>query len=199
MERKFPVRNFRKGAFHSTKSLKFRKFPVTNETEDNFARYTAKRKMWECFNEVINKISLNCFLLESEIPEVAISQVGILEHGNDVSISCNLTERGSQKDTKLVNISLIKNGVLNRRVNVSHHPLNSTTLLGPVVLKTVGVNDGGIYTCRLDVLLKNKRPYEVTDSTLVRSKCIRLILYRYLTIIPWARVGYEMIDSQRGA
>ena len=22
---------------------------------------------------------------------------------------------------------------------------------------------------------------------------------KYLTIIPWARVGYEMIDSQRGA
>lgn len=117
---------------------------------------------------------MNCFLLESDIPKVAISQVGILEHGNNVSIICNLTERGSQQDTKLANVSLIKNGVLKSKVNVSEDPLNSTILLGPVVLKNVGVNDGGTYTCLLDVLLKNKSPHKVTDSTLIRSKCIRL-------------------------
>ena len=102
---------------------------------------------------------------------MAISQIGILEHGDNVSIICNLTERGSQKDTKLVNVSLTKNGVLNHKVNVSKDPLTSSILLGPVPLNNVGVNDGGTYTCVLDVLLKNKKPYKVTDSTLVRSKC----------------------------
>jgi len=126
---------------------------------------------------------LNRFLLESEIPKVAISQVGIVEHGNNVSISCNLTDRGSEQKTKLVNISLIKKDVLKRSVNVSEDPLNSTILLGPDVQKNVDVNDGGTYTYLLDVLLRNKIPHKVTDSTLVRSKCIFLIFTNIYFIV----------------
>ena len=101
---------------------------------------------------------------------MAISQVGIVEHGNSVKLICNMTERGSQGDAKLVNVSLIKNGVLISRANVSEDPLNSTILLGPVFLNNVGVNQGGEYTCLLEVLLKDKILHKVTDSTLVRSK-----------------------------
>lgn len=111
---------------------------------------------------------------------MAVSQVGILEHGTNVSIICNLTERGSQQ-TRLANVSWIKNGVLNRSVPVPD-PLNSTALIDPLVLKNVDVNDGGTYTCLLKVLLRDKRPYKVTDSTLVRSKCMLLILYIYLQL-----------------
>ena len=105
---------------------------------------------------------------------MAISQVGVLERGSNVPIFCNLTERGSQRDTDLLDISLTKKGVLKHKVNVSDDPLNSTILLGPVVLENVGVDDGGAYACLLNMKLKNKRPYRVTDSTLVRSRCILL-------------------------
>ena len=114
---------------------------------------------------------------------MAISQVGIVEHGNNVSISCNLTDRGSEQNTQLVNISLIKKDVLKRSVNVSEDPLNSTILLGPDVQKNVGVNDGGTYTCRLNVLLRNNIPHKVTDTTLVRSKCIFLIFTNIYFIV----------------
>ena len=121
--------------------------------------------------------------LESKIPEVAISQVGTVKHGNSVPITCNLTERGSRQDSKLLNVSLSKNGVLIHRANVSEDPPNSTILLGPLNLKNVGVNDGGTYACLLEVLLKNKTPYKVTDSTLLRSKCILLILQHFFLYI----------------
>ena len=120
---------------------------------------------------------------------MAISQVGIVEHGNNVSFICNMTERGSQQDAKLLNVSLIKNGVLIRRANVSKDPLNSTILLGPVDLNNVGVNEGGKYTCLLEVLLENKTPYKVTDHTLVRSKCILLTLYRFFLYIFFFALG----------
>jgi len=103
-----------------------------------------------------------------------------VEHGNNVSISCNLTERGSQQETKLVNVSLSKHGLIICRVNVCEDPLNSTILLGPVALNNVGVDDGGTYKCHLHVLLRHKSPHKVTDSTLVRSKSILLMLYKYL-------------------
>ena len=120
---------------------------------------------------------------------MAISQVGIVEHGNNVSIICNMTERGSQQDAELLNVSLIKNGVVIRRANVSKDPLNSTILLGPVDLNNVGVNEGGKYTCLLEVLLKNKTPYKVIDHTLVRSKCILLTLYRFFLYIFFFALG----------
>ena len=68
-------------------------------------------------------------------------------------------------------------------MNVSEDPLNSTILLGPDVQKNVGVNDGGTYTYLLDVLLRNKIPHKVTDSTLVRSKCIFLIFTNIYFIV----------------
>ena len=34
---------------------------------------------------------------------------------------------------------------------------------------------------------------------LVGRVSVSIIVANYSTIIPWARVGYEMIDSQRGA
>ena len=113
---------------------------------------------------------------------VAISQVGVLERGSNVPITCNLTERGSQ-DTDLLDISLTKNGVLKHKVNVSDDPLNSTILLGPVVLENVGVDDGGAYACLLNVKLKNERPYKLTDSTLVRSRCILLIFVLCFVVV----------------
>ena len=37
------------------------------------------------------------------------------------------------------------------------------------------------------------------NLSLKLTKTVFIIMNGYLTIIPWARVGYEMIDSQRGA
>ena len=113
---------------------------------------------------------------------MAISQVGTVKQGNSVPITCNLTKRGSRQESKLLNVSLINNGVLIHRANVSVDPPHSTILLGPFNLKNVGVDDGGNYTCLLEVLLKDKTPYNVTDSTLLRSKCILLILHHFFFI-----------------
>lgn len=113
------------------------------------------------------------FFLASEIPKVAVSKVKILEHNMDASIICNMTERGSQ-NTRLVKVSWFKDGVVNRTVLIPNPP-NSNNPLGPFVLEDVGVKDGGEYTCLLEVLLRDKRPYNVTDSTVISSKCVLLI------------------------
>ena len=171
--------------FHSKKnfSLNFDKFQKRMEPRITSWGIPGKdRRMPKRANEK-NSVWIVSFL-ESKIPKVAISQVGTVKHGNSVPITCNLTERGSRQDSKLLNVSLIKNNVLIHRANVSEDPPpNSTILLGPFNLKNVGVNDGGNYTCLLEVLLKNKTPYKVTDSTLLTSKCILLILQHFFLYI----------------
>ncbi|XP_078371598.1 titin-like [Oculina patagonica] len=107
----------------------------------------------------VNVVTVN------EIPKVVVSEVKLLEHDMDASILCNMTERGSQ-DTRLVKVSWFKDGVVNRTVLIPNSP-NSNNPLGPFVLEDVGVKDGGEYTCLLEVLLQNKRPYNVTDSTVI--------------------------------
>ncbi|XP_078370890.1 immunoglobulin superfamily member 10-like isoform X1 [Oculina patagonica] len=107
----------------------------------------------------VNVVTVN------EIPKVVVSEVKLLEHDMDASILCNMTERGSQ-DTRLVKVSWFKDGVVNRTVLIPNPP-NSNNPLGPFVLEDVGVKDGGEYTCLLEVLLQNKRPYNVTDSTVI--------------------------------
>ena len=48
------------------------------------------------------------------------------------------------------------------------------------------------YQCLSSSLLLEERPWE-------RGSTEKTVTSKYLTIIPRARVGYKMIDSQRGA
>lgn len=109
---------------------------------------------------------------------MAVSKVKILEHDADASIFCNMTERGSA-NTKLVKVSWFKDGVVNRTVLITGQP-KSNNPLEPLFLKDVGVKDGGEYTCLLEVRLRDQRPYNVTDSTVISSKCATYISVFFL-------------------
>ena len=107
--------------------------------------------------------------LGSEIPKVVVPDSKVLQHGDDVTLICNLTERGNQASTPLKRISWFKENVLLESVR-NPDPQNSKDTLGPLTIKDVGVRDGGNYTCLLEVLLRNIREYTVSDTTVIHSK-----------------------------
>ena len=99
-----------------------------------------------------------------------VPQISVLRHGESTTFSCNLT-RNPDKGTVLKRISWYKDGILLERIRCPDpdEPLHT---LRPLVLKNIGVRDGGNYTCFLEVALRNIRMYNVSDSTMVESKCI---------------------------
>jgi len=101
-----------------------------------------------------------------EIPRVVVSDIGVLQHNDDVTLICNLTERGNQASTPLKRISWLKDGVVLKSVR-NPDPRDPRDTLGPLTIKDVGVRDGGNYTCLLQVLLRNIREYNVTASTVI--------------------------------
>ena len=107
--------------------------------------------------------------LGNEIPKVVVPDVGVLQRNDDVTLICNLTERGSTFATKLKRISWLKDGVLLESVR-NPNPEDPRDMLGPLKLKDVGVRDGGKYTCLLEVLLRNFKEYNVTAHTVIHSK-----------------------------
>ena len=104
--------------------------------------------------------------LGSEIPKVVVPDSKVLQHGDDVTLTCNLTDRAS---TPLKRISWFKDDILLESVR-NPDPKNSKDTLGPLTIKDVGVRDGGNYTCLLEVLLRNIREYNVSDYTVIHSK-----------------------------
>ena len=122
--------------------------------------------------------------LGSEIPKVLVPDIGILQHDDDVTLICNLTERGNQASTPLKRISWFKDGVLLESVR-NPDPQNPKDTLGPLTIKGVGVRDGGKYTCLLEVLLRNIREYNVSDDTVIHSK----YMYNALVNIPCSAVN----------
>ena len=47
-------------------------------------------------------------------------------------------------------------------------------------------------------LVTNTNDYKVPAQIVWARICLSVNFIEYLTIIPWARVGYEMVNSQRG-
>ena len=110
-----------------------------------------------------------CFLGE-EIPVVVVPDISVLQPNADVTISCNLTERGSNKAaTPLKRISWFKDGELLESVR-NPDPENQKDTLGPLKIERVSIRDGGKYTCLLEVLLRNVLKYNVSDDTVIHSK-----------------------------
>ena len=107
--------------------------------------------------------------LGSEIPKVVVPDSKVLQHGDDVTLICNLTDRGDIASTPLKRISWFKDDILLESVR-HPDPQNSKYTLGPLTIKGVGVRDGGNYTCLLEVLLRNFREYNVSDNTVIHSK-----------------------------
>ena len=116
-------------------------------------------------------------LLGSEIPEVVVSDISILRHDDDVTLICNLTERGDQASTPVKRISWLKDGVVLKSVRIrSPNPRDPTDMLGRLNLKDVGARDGGEYACLLQVLLRNIREFNITASTVIHSKKKHILL-----------------------
>ena len=63
----------------------------------------------------------------------------------------------------------MKDGVLLETLR-NPDPREPRDMLGPLNIKDAGVRDGGIYTCLLEVVLRNIREYNVTASTVIHSK-----------------------------
>ena len=85
----------------------------------------------------------------------------IVEHDVGITIHCNVT-KGLSPRTKRKRISWFKDGVLKQSVE---NPDPSE----PLVIKKVSVRDGGVYSCLLEVLLRNVKGYHVSDSTVLRG------------------------------
>ena len=104
---------------------------------------------------------------EEEIPKVSVPKPSVLRHGDDFTIVCNLTE--GQGLTPLKRVSWLKDGILRQSVR-NPDPKNTKDTLGPLVLKNIDVRDGGEYTCLLEVLLRNVKEYNVSETTTIHSK-----------------------------
>ena len=96
-------------------------------------------------------------------------KISVFRHGENTTLTCNLT-RNSVQGTALKRISWYKDGILLESIR-NPDPDKPPDNLRPLVLKNIGVRDGGNYTCVLEVALRNIRMYNVSDSTMVESKC----------------------------
>ena len=100
---------------------------------------------------------------------MTVPKIGVLKHGENTTLTCNLT-RNPVQGTVLKRISWYKDGILLESIR-NPDPDKPSDTLRPLVLKNIGVRDGGNYTCSLEVALRNIRMYNVSDSTMVESKC----------------------------
>ena len=100
---------------------------------------------------------------------MSVPQISVLRQGESTTFSCNLT-RNAVQGTVLKRISWYKDGILLESIR-NPDPDKPLDTLRPLVLKNIGVRDGGNYTCSLEVALRNIRMYNVSDSTMVESKC----------------------------
>ena len=129
-----------------------------------------------CSVQVIEGLTLHKTIvsLGDEIPKVVVPDIGVLEHDDDVTLVCNLTERGSTSSTPLKRMSWFKDGVLLETLR-NPDPQNPRDALGPLEINSVSARDGGNYTCLLEVLLRNFKEYNVSDSTVIRGKYISIL------------------------
>ena len=102
---------------------------------------------------------------------MTVPKLSVLRHGESTTLRCNLTKNEQvQTQTRLKRASWYKDGVLLESIRNPdpNEPLDS---LRPLVLDNIGVRDGGKYSCLLEAKLRNIRNYNVSDSTMVESKC----------------------------
>ena len=108
-----------------------------------------------------------CFILGSEIPVVSVTKVNMLQHGDSITIFCNITKTSRRSGLK--RISWLKNGVVQQSLR-NPNPDNPADTLAPLVIKNAAARDGGNYSCELELRLRNIKPYNVSDSTMITSE-----------------------------
>ena len=100
---------------------------------------------------------------------MTVSKTSKLQHGDNFTIVCNVTLGAKPSMTSLRTISWYKDGVLKRYLKISNAE-NASAALGPLVVKNAGVENGGNYTCILQVLLQTGRKHNVSDGSMVQSE-----------------------------
>ena len=108
-----------------------------------------------------------CFILGSEIPVVSVTKVNMLQHGDSITIFCNITKPSRWSGLK--RISWLKNGVVQQSLR-NPNPDNPADTLAPLVIKNAAARDGGNYSCELELALRNIKAYNVSDSTMITSE-----------------------------
>ena len=97
---------------------------------------------------------------------MSVTKLGTLDHGQDVTLTCNVTERESQFPTLLKRISWYKDGAPLQSVR-NPDPTAPEDIIGPLVINDLGVKDGGTYRCLLEVELRNVKPYNVSEESTI--------------------------------
>ena len=100
---------------------------------------------------------------------MTVSKTSRLQHGDNFTIVCNVTLGAKPSMTSLRTISWYKDDVLKRYLKISNAE-NASAALGPLVVKNADVEDGGNYTCILQVLLQTRRKHNVSDGSMVQSE-----------------------------
>ena len=98
---------------------------------------------------------------------MAVSKFGLLQPGQDITIICNMTDSRESSSTVLKRISWFKNGMLVESVR-NPDPDNPLNRLRPLVIRDIGDKDDGVYTCLLEVLLRNIKAHSVLDSSVIK-------------------------------
>ncbi|XP_068741194.1 neural cell adhesion molecule L1-like isoform X2 [Montipora capricornis] len=115
----------------------------------------------------------------ANLPKISVSANRTVKHNSRVEIACNLTE-GKEATTSLERISWYKNGELFESVR-SPDPDKTEDTLKPLNLQSVGVRDAGVYTCLLEVVLRQAKNYNISKSMELR-------------IAPWLTAPNEDIE-----
>lgn len=108
-------------------------------------------------------------ITRSEIPKVSVfppDDVHSMQHNDHITLICNVTDTIASPGTRLKRISWFKNGDLLESVRYPN-PSDPKDTLRPIVLKSISEEDGGNYTCLLEVALRSWKPYEVSDHTVI--------------------------------
>lgn len=104
-----------------------------------------------------------CISSGNEIPKLETNKVGVLQHGDNATIHCNMTDRGSRA-SKPQKMSWLKNG---RMVDSVEGPEIIAQGLSPLVIENANVEHGGNYTCVMEVEFRRAKTYNTSHSTFV--------------------------------
>ncbi|PFX11754.1 Hemicentin-2 [Stylophora pistillata] len=121
-------------------------------------------------------------ITRAEIPTVKVTDSSTLNPGDDITIFCNLTDRGNENSTPLKRISWFKDGKLLRSVR-NPDPDVKQDFIAPIHLTSFNVRQAGIYTCLLEVKLRHIKEYSVRGDT-------------FLKIAPWLPKPKEDIEEK---
>ncbi|KAL9986533.1 hypothetical protein ACROYT_G000698 [Oculina patagonica] len=166
--------NSRTEILWDNKPMLFVTMHIRNVTLDDDSLYGALGS-YECHAFAVGDVNERArhgfsvsVITKAEIPKVVVPDISVLQHDDDVTLICNLTEIGNKASNPLKRISWFKDGERLESVR-NPDPQDPRDMLGPLKIKAVGLRDGGNYTCLLEVLLRNVKEYNVSDHTVIHS------------------------------